>query len=97
MNNKFLTLVLILFLSVSFSGCVRQSFVPVAGISLSEVWEINETTGFIQPITEEFNRTVHINNLNVSNVTVFTSLNGTGNDFACLNENGTLFRSNTTC
>lgn len=97
METKYLSLVIILFLAVLFSGCVNRNFVPVSGVSLSEVWEINESTSFIQPITEEFNRTIHISNLNVSNVTVFASLSGTGNDFACLNENGTLFRSNTSC
>ena len=97
MEIKYILLIIILLLSILSSGCTQQNFIPVSGISLSEIWEINETTRFIQPITEEFNRTIHVSNINISNVTVFTSLNGTGNDFACLDENGTLFRSNSSC
>ncbi len=95
MDSKGILLILIIFLLLS--GCIKQNFVPVSGISLSQVWDINETSGFVELINEEFNRTIRINHLNISNSTTFSLLNGTGNDYACLNSNGTLFRSNTTC
>lgn len=53
-------------LLLSLSGC-KQTFVPVAGISLSDLWEINLTSGFIEPIPIEFNRTVRVNDLVIAN------------------------------
>lgn len=69
-SNRFVLLItlFILLLFSLISGCTRNNeFSATSGISIDNLWEINESSGFIEPIAEEFNRTVRVNDLVIAN------------------------------
>ncbi len=66
--NRISFFILLMLTILLFTGCSKSDVSTISITSLDNLWGINETSGFIEPIEAEMLRTIRVNDLIIQNL-----------------------------